>query len=317
MTSPSSNELLQSTRMAGGNRGVIEAAMALRASGRSFALLLVVHTKGSTYRKPGSLAAVSTDGQRFGVLSGGCLEPAIATLAQESLRLGVPQLADFDTRDDDDLVFGSGSGCRGLMRVVAVPVVPDQASIFDEIAETFRKQQALKLPLADIAPDLFNNGAVTIFPSPTLLLFGAGPEMPVLARFARALGWFVNVIDHRSGLFSAGRVVDVDLWFAARPAAGFRELESAKCDAAIAMTHQAGADGEALRVLAASNIAYVGLLGPPARRDELLAQLDAGERAALAPRLRAPVGVALGGEGPEAIALSIVADLQRWFATHT
>ncbi|MEO8459728.1 MAG: XdhC family protein [Dokdonella sp.] len=310
-----SNRELASTRIAGGNRGVIEAAITLRKADQSFALLLVVHAAGSTYRKPGALAAVSANGERFGTLSGGCLEPAIAMLAQESLRLGIPKSADFDTRDDDDLVFGSGSGCRGLMRVVAVPIAPGQVSIFDDVVKAFEKRQPLTLPLVDIAPELFEQGAATIFPPPSLLLFGAGPEMPVLAALARALGWFVNVVDHRSGLLSAERIIEVDHWIAARPAAGFREFESAKCDAAIVMTHQAGADGEALRTLAASNIAYIGLLGPPARRDELLAQLETDERASLAARLRAPVGIALGGEGPEAIALSIVADLQRWFAS--
>jgi xanthine dehydrogenase accessory factor len=56
----------------------------------------------------------------------------------------------------------------------------------------------------------------------------------------------------------------------------------------------------------------VGLLGPPARRDELLARLDASERDALRARLRAPLGLPLGGEGPEAIALAIAAELQKF-----
>jgi xanthine dehydrogenase accessory factor len=52
-------------------------------------------------------------------------------------------------------------------------------------------------------------------------------------------------------------------------------------------------------------------LGPPARREELLAQLDADGRRALEPRLHGPAGLDLGGEGAEAIALSIAADLLR------
>ncbi len=79
------------------------------------------------------------------------------------------------------------------------------------------------------------------------------------------------------------------------------------------MTHQASADLEALRTLATLPVPYVGLLGPPARRDELLAMLEPEARTSLLPRLRAPVGLPLGGEGPEAIALAIAADLQRFF----
>jgi xanthine dehydrogenase accessory factor len=79
------------------------------------------------------------------------------------------------------------------------------------------------------------------------------------------------------------------------------------------MSHLASADLAALQVLATREISYVGLLGPPPRRDELLGQLEPGQRDALQGRLHAPVGLALGGEGPEAIALAIVAELQRHF----
>jgi xanthine dehydrogenase accessory factor len=92
------------------------------------------------------------------------------------------------------------------------------------------------------------------------------------------------------------------------------ELAVEPIDAAVVMTHLAEHDLEALRVLAARQVGYLGLLGPPARRDELLARLTDAERSALAGRLHAPVGLPLGGEGPEAIALAIAAELQRAFS---
>ena len=79
------------------------------------------------------------------------------------------------------------------------------------------------------------------------------------------------------------------------------------------MTHVADTDREALTVLARSDVRYIGLLGPLARRDELLSQLLVDDREALAGRLHAPVGLRLGGDGPEAIALAIAAELQRVF----
>jgi xanthine dehydrogenase accessory factor len=57
----------------------------------------------------------------------------------------------------------------------------------------------------------------------------------------------------------------------------------------------------------------VGLLGPPARRDELLQGLGNAERAVLVGRLHAPIGLKLGGTGPECLALSISAELQMHF----
>ena len=79
------------------------------------------------------------------------------------------------------------------------------------------------------------------------------------------------------------------------------------------MSHHLGADGQYLAGLACSQIPYIGLLGPPARRERLLA--DIGVLASqLKDRLRAPVGLNLGGRTPEAIALSIVAEIQSTFS---
>jgi len=100
----------------------------------------------------------------------------------------------------------------------------------------------------------------------------------------------------------------------ARPAAGLAQLGTRSFEAAVVMTHTAANDLEALATLSARSERFIGLLGPPARRDELLMQLDAGQRAALAERLQAPVGLNLGGHGPEILALSISAGLQQFFA---
>ena len=96
----------------GGQRAVVEAARELRAAGRAFVLTLVVAAEGSTYRKPGALALVAEDGRQVGVISGGCLEPGLVQLARAALAAGQPRDTVFDTRTDDDLVFGSGSGCE-------------------------------------------------------------------------------------------------------------------------------------------------------------------------------------------------------------
>ena len=110
-----------SAGIVGGQRAVIETAGAMRAAGRAFSLVLVARTEGSTYRKSGAVALVGADGVHVGVISGGCLESGVETLAREALRAGAPRLKVFDTRSDDDLVFGSGSGCRGRMHVLALP----------------------------------------------------------------------------------------------------------------------------------------------------------------------------------------------------
>lgn len=331
----------------GGNRGVLLRALALRDQGRAFALALVTDTEGSTYRKPGALALVADDGERFGAISGGCLEPALDQLARDALASGKVAVALFDTRGDDDVVFGSGSGCRGRMRVLAWPVAPGTQAFFDAICAAQADGVALELLLAvdaadagrglawrtgvridfdpppaaralgGSAPGLHeHDGAhfarLRIAPAPRLLLIGAGPEAPAMLRLANTLGWVADVADHREGLLQPARLGEANALRHGRPAAVLSALATPP-DAALVMTHVASTDLEALRALAAMPVGYVGLLGPPSRRDELMAELTDAERAALQPRLRAPVGLALGGEGPEAIAMTIAAQLQQYF----
>jgi xanthine dehydrogenase accessory factor len=294
---------------------VIEAARRLRAAGEAFALALVVEAQGSTYRKPGALALVSASGPRLGVISGGCLEPALEELTREALAAGAPRDAVFDTRSDDDLVFGSGSGCRGRMRVLALPVQPGRpCAALDAIVAGFERRRPVTLQLPALAPALIERGSVTLRPPPLLLLLGAGPEAPPLLRIARTLGWFAWIADHREGLLGPDRVAEADRILVGSPAAALAEAADESVDAAVVMTHLAEHDLEALGILSQREVAYVGLLGPPARRDELLARLGTADREALRPRMHAPVGLPLGGEGPEAIALAIAAELQRAFS---
>ena len=147
--------------------------------------------------------------------------------------------------------------------------------------------------------------------APTLLLCGAGPDAEPVAEFAARLGWQVTIVDHRSAYVDAARfpahcrVIEVDI------ATLGEKIDLQQIDAAVVMSHHLTADGRYLAVLAESNVAYVGLLGPAARRERLAAEL--GDRAArLRPRLFAPVGLDLGGRTPEAIALSIVAEIQAF-----
>jgi xanthine dehydrogenase accessory factor len=88
-------------------------------------------------------------------------------------------------------------------------------------------------------------------------------------------------------------------------------LELSRFAAAVVMSHHLRSDLAYLRVLAASNMAYVGLLGPAARRERLLAELGAAA-GKLRGRLHAPVGLALGGRSPESIALAIIAQLHAF-----
>ena len=336
------------------HRGVLEELARLASLAEGFTLCLVVHSTGSTYRKPGALALVRADGTRRGVISGGCLESDLESAARAALSESRPRVVLFDTRSDDDVVFGSGTGCRGQMQVMLVPVGAGTAHpLCEALLSAERGQQLLKAALVTsgehvgggflwtanvetaLPPSVdgargfrgrapgeypLANGstcAVVVFaPSPVVMFIGAGPEAPALINIANQLGWRVISSDHREGLLSA-HGAGAERAICARPAAAFAGLGDRRLDACIVMTHGAASDREALAALARRTDPFIGLLGPPARRDELLAELDPAARATLTPRLHAPVGIKLGGYGPETLALSICAELQRFLAAES
>jgi xanthine/CO dehydrogenase XdhC/CoxF family maturation factor len=150
-------------------------------------------------------------------------------------------------------------------------------------------------------------------PPPELMLCGAGADAVPLARHAVALGFAVTVCDHRPALAIAERFPHCEL--RCQPPDEFGRLQDlARCDAAIVMSHHLQADRAYLSAIASHDgIAYVGLLGPPARRERLLGEL--GRQAdALRGRLRAPLGLDIGARTPEAIALAAAGELHAWIA---
>jgi xanthine dehydrogenase accessory factor len=332
-------------------RDVCAALRVAHAARRPIALAVVHATEGSTYRKAGALIALDPDGTQHGTLSGGCLEPELRRAAARALAERSAVALDLDTRGDNDDLLGSGSGCRGRMQVLVLPLDgADDDHFVDALASLEHGESDALLALVVDGPaagavvlragarlarrapvawgtllaDLAAHGpqclriahgdaiglvrVLCLRPPRRLLVFGAGPEAPPLARFARELGWRVEIADHRPALLDAARLA-ADRLHLGRGASVLAALAGARLDAAVVMTHGLEADLQALQALARHAVPHVALLGPPARRDALLARLDAATCAALGTRLQAPAGLALGGEGPEAIALSIVAGL--------
>jgi xanthine/CO dehydrogenase XdhC/CoxF family maturation factor len=155
-------------------------------------------------------------------------------------------------------------------------------------------------------------------PPPDLVVFGANSDAEPLVRYAWDLGFAVTVVDVREALLRPDRFPH-----AALVSSHFsRFADTVRLTArssVVIMNHHLERDRESLRFALRSAVPYVGVLGPRARFDRLLRSLaDEGtvvDPARLA-RVRNPVGLALGAETPEEIALSILGEilaLQRGF----
>lgn len=90
----------------------------LTAAGRRAALATVVHIIGSAYRRPGAKFLIEETGDTLGSVSGGCLEADVREMArQQVLATGTPSLRHYSTGADEDMVWGLGLGCNGLIDI--------------------------------------------------------------------------------------------------------------------------------------------------------------------------------------------------------
>ena len=94
---------------------VLSTARQWLAEGETVALATVTETWGSSPRPPGSQMAVTASGRMAGSVSGGCIEGAVADVAQQTMQTGEPQLLDFGVTDER--AWEVGLACGGKLKV--------------------------------------------------------------------------------------------------------------------------------------------------------------------------------------------------------
>ena len=152
-----------------------------------------------------------------------------------------------------------------------------------------------------------------IHPTPRVLVLGGGLDAEPVVSMAAELGWLITVVDHRPAYIENNNFRGADRKLCIDADLLAQEVELDQFDLAIVMSHHLASDRKYLAQLSTSRVPYIGLLGPKARRRRLLDEL--GECAHdLRGRLHGPAGLDLGGSGPAAIALSIVAQMQQYLS---
>ena len=339
-------------------RQLIEEAGEALGGGRMVALATVVAVDGSAYRREGAKLLVHEDGIPVGIISGGCLEGEVATIAGEVFEQGRPRRESFDLRED--AIFGLGSGCGGVVDVFIEPLSEDDAfrSWSGAVLERRRVVRALitaserddvalgaslvvaagERPVGDLGPrDLTTTVAETAaellaqrnpqtfarildrvevlldvsVPPPELVLFGAGVDAQPVAELARRCGFVITVVDPRKAFLSEGRFPEVER-ILAHPSGFAERVQLGGNSSVVIMNHHYERDRHSLRFALEMGVPYVGVLGPTHRFKKLLAEL-AEEGFTPSPeqleRVHNPVGLDIGAEGPEEIAVSIVAEV--------
>lgn len=294
-------------------------------------LATLVKVEGSSYRRPGARLLLTAAGERIGSISGGCLEEDVLIHARAVAASGTPKVVVYDTTSENELVWGVGLGCHGIVHVLLerLPPIPAWAAAM-RVNQLARYPTRLAVVWRDADPATFGtrlaNGTAAdrgifleeVFPPDSLLVFGAGDDARPLVRLARELGWWITVADPREAFATEQRFPEADRVICAPADQLVERVKPEPGALAVVMTHHYVHDVPILRVLLSRPLAYIGLLGPKKRAERILADLKAGGltlNREQFERLHAPVGLDLGAEAPEEVALAILAEMQATLTT--
>lgn len=256
------------------------------------------------------------DGRSAGMINGGCLDGDLWAHAREVMASGRASLAHYDTTSSEDIVFGLGLGCRGVVKILIEPVRDLQWLAAGNMVEVVYEGEGRGTRLIDKSTQPRAGVFRQHIEAPQrLLLFGAGQDAVPLHAMAQLAGFEVEVFDNRSPSPHRPLLLPSSYYRVEELGAQLHITPQTAC---VIMTHNFLFDLELLKLLLPSPAQYVGILGPRRRADELLQKLGAEtllpgvEIAALdLAKLHAPIGLDLGSETPEEIALSIVAEIQK------
>jgi xanthine/CO dehydrogenase XdhC/CoxF family maturation factor/CTP:molybdopterin cytidylyltransferase MocA len=198
-------------------------------------------------------------------------------------------------------VSGAAVGTR-----VSVPAYPLAQPVTDSNVERALQRLAGGPPGVYELPLGVTALVETIAPSPQLFVMGSGHDAAPVVALAKSVGFRVTVADRAirepSRFLAADRTLGT-----AGDLAPLAALIDAAHEAYVAiMHHQLDADRAGLAMVLASRARYIGVLGPAIRTRELLVELGAPAD----PRVHAPIGLDVGAETPEQIALAIVSEAQ-------
>ncbi|MDQ3217221.1 MAG: XdhC family protein [Actinomycetota bacterium] len=152
----------------------------------------------------------------------------------------------------------------------------------------------------------------SVLPPPRLLVCGAGHDAIPVVKLASELGWRTVVVDDRSDFLDRARFPGAGELVEAQPGEAAAKAGFDRRCFALVMSHNYLRDRDYLKSFLGSDVAYIGMLGPQARTERLLADLATEGIVASSERLsviHGPAGLDLGSEGPEEIAVAIVAEV--------
>ncbi len=284
---------------------------------------------GSSYRRPGVRMLLLDNGTMIGAVSGGCVEKEIQRQAEIVFTTGTPRMMIYDGR--------YRLGCEGVLYILIEPFDPGQR-LLEAFWEQIEQRKTLKLgsqysreqkedihlgsffiidgEQIPLRTELERSTAVEGFeqelaPCFRLLIIGGEHDAVSLCRQASNLGWEVHVVTHPTDEKSIQSFKGATQFFKLT-ADELGTIDIDRETAVMLMTHSYAKDLQFLIALKDQPMVYLGILGPAARREELLHEFlehcpDVEE--SFLDGIHGPAGLNIGAETAQEIGISILSEI--------
>lgn len=306
-------------------------------------LAMIVNVDGSAYRKEGAWMFIQEDGTQTGVISGGCLESDLECRAEALFNTGKVETIQYDLSAEDDLGWGRGVGCNGVVTVLIRDVnhnfrdfltlihdrlltkepilfvqsisnfenyriLPEKEARFDVQKSNIFPELNTLIPFQNIAGQRKSNTRdemvyrQLIWPQPSLYIIGAGIDARPIARMANHVGYAVHLLDRNTELCKADHFPTATSIQSGDVPKLISSMGFGPLDSVVIVTHDFQLDVRLVQALRDCNLLYFGILGSKKRTKRLF-------NGDIPNDIHSPVGLSIGADGPEEIAVSIIAEL--------
>jgi xanthine dehydrogenase accessory factor len=260
-----------------------------------------------------------------GMICGGVFEVFIDFISHEdsmSKQVFSDYLESFPKKENPVLatIIGSGTKEENLGRkMVFLPgkkeigdlLIPEIAEQVRKIVEMFRGERKIKL--LTVSAGEINNVEVLLEPahkSPQLLILGGGHIAKQIVKMASILGYNTTVVDDRPFFANTARFPEADQVVCQDFNGFIKDVKTSPDTFVVIVTRGHQHDLECLREVVDKPSAYIGMIGSRRKVKEVLKQLESeGVSAEKLNKVYSPIGIDIGSETSEEIALSILAEI--------
>jgi xanthine dehydrogenase accessory factor len=310
--------------------------------GERVATATVVATRGAVPREVGAKMIVHAEGRHIGTVGGGCGEADVIRSALQAIEAGAPRLVEVDLTEEVSMesqgvcggvmevwvepwsdaslpgaldpplalltVVEGGSG-RALLRAAGPPSVDLglSAEALDQARAALRagRSRTIESPGIRVFVEVLDR-------PPTLLIAGAGHIALPLCRIGKLLAFRVVVLDDRAGFANRRRFPEADEVLAEPFVQALRRLPIDASTHIVLVTRGHQHDVDCLLSVLDSPAAYLGMIGSRRRVTGVFSMLAGqGIPEEKLRRVHSPIGLDIGAETPEEIALAIAAEIVK------